>query len=92
MAKKGTKKKRSYGRGGGGGLKDIIDGGLAGAGGQIAQRWLGAYGHPAATLAVGWWRKNTVLKTEGARELGALLATQLPFIGGGESPYAGRNY
>jgi hypothetical protein len=70
----------------------MIDGGLAGAGGQIAQRWLGAFGHPAATVAVGWWRKNDTLITEGSRELGALLATKIPIIGGGESPYAGRNY
>lgn len=86
------KKVYSKSRGGGGQFKSMIDGGLAGVGGQIAQRWLGAYGHPVATLAVGYWRKNNTLQTEGARELGALLATQLPIIGGGTSPYAGANY
>lgn len=75
-------------RGGGGGFKPLIDGALAGALGQIASKWLGAYGHPAATVIIGMWRNNTTLKTEGARELGAQLAAQLPIIGG-ESPYSG---
>ncbi len=74
-----------------GGFKPIIDGLLAGAGGQIATKWLGAYGHPVASLAVGMFRNNTTLKTEGARELGAQLAANLPLIGG-TSPYSGGGY
>lgn len=96
MAKKKTKGKTvtKYvkSKGGFGNFKPIIDGGLAGLIGQIAQRWIGAWGHPAATLGVGMWQNNTTLKVEGSRELGALIATKLPFIGGGTSPYAGRNY
>lgn len=79
-------------KGGFGNLKPIINGLLAGGLGQVAQRWIGAWGHPAATLGVGMWQNDTVLKTEGSRELGALIATKIPFIGGGTSPYAGRNY
>lgn len=92
MAKK--KKRKSYSRGGFKGLNvnRVIDGGIAGVGGQIAQRFLGPWGHPLATVAVGWWRKNETLQTEGARELGALIGQMLPVIGGGTSPYAGRNY
>ncbi len=79
-------------KGGFGNLKPVIDGLLAGGAGQILQRWLGEFGHPVATVGVGFWQNNTTLKTEGSRELGALIATKIPFIGGGESPYAGRNY
>ena len=92
-----AKKKKSKSKRGGGGYRginfnDAIDGAIAGAGGQIVQRWLGEYGHPASTLIVGLWRKNKTLQTEGARELAALLTTKLPFIGGGTSPYAGARY
>ena len=87
-----TKKVYAKARGGGGSFKPMIDGGLAGLIGQIATKWLGAYGHPVATLGVGYFRNNTTLKTEGARELGALLATKIPLLGGGTSPYAGANY
>lgn len=68
-------------RGGGGGLKPIIDGLIAGAAGGIATKFIGAYGHPAASIGVGYFRNNNVLKTEGARELGAMLVAQ--FTGGG---------
>jgi hypothetical protein len=74
--------------GGGGGLKPVIDGLIAGMGGQLASRWIGIYGHPAASIVVGMFRHNSTLKTEGARELGAALASQLPIIGG-TSPYGG---
>jgi len=73
-------------------LSNVIDGGLAGISGQVAQRFIGAWGHPAATLGVGVWRKNAILQVEGSRELGALIGSMLPVIGGGQSPYAGRNY
>ena len=65
----------------GGGFKPIIDGFLAGAAGQLASNYLGNYGHPVATLGIGYFRNNNVLKTEGARELGAMLVAQ--FTGGG---------
>ena len=87
------KKVYSKSRGGGGSFKPFIDGGLAGIAGQIIQRWLGPWGHPLATAGIGYWRKNQTLQTEGARELGALVGTMLPMVGGGASPYGGgRNY
>ena len=70
----------SRARGGGGGLKPVIDGFLAGAAGGLATKYIGNMGHPIATLGIGFFRKNNVLKTEGARELGAMLVTQ--FAGG----------
>jgi len=74
-------------------VSNVIDGGLAGIAGQIIQRWIGPWGHPAATLGVGVWRKNAILQVEGSRELGALIGSMLPVIGGGQSPYGGgRNY
>lgn len=88
-----TKARKVYrrSRGGGGGFKPVIDGLIAGVAGQFAGKYIGGYGHPAASIAVGMWRKNTVLQTEGARELGAQLAANLPFVGG-TSPYAGGGY
>jgi hypothetical protein len=82
--------RRSRGRGGGG-FKPVIDGLIAGFGGQVASNYIGQFGHPAVTLGVGMWRRNDVLKTEGARELGAAIATMVPFIGG-HSPYSGGAY
>ena len=61
-------------------MKPIIDGVLAGAAGGLATKYIGNMGHPIATLGIGYFRNNTVLKTEGARELGAMLVTQ--FVGG----------
>lgn len=92
MAKKKKGKKRSYGKAGKLDFDTIIDGLLAGGGGQIVQRWLGEWGHPVATLATGYLRNNQTFMNEGMRELGALLATKVPILGGGTSPYAGRNY
>jgi hypothetical protein len=71
-----------------GGFKPIIDGLIAGMGGQFASKYIGIYGHPAVSIGVGMFRNNQVLKTEGARELGAAIASQLPVIGG-SSPYGG---
>jgi hypothetical protein len=73
-----------------GSMKPVIDGVVAGAIGQIATKYIGPYGHSAATLGVGMFRNNNVLKTEGARELGAQLVAQ--FTGGGLSPYSGNTY
>lgn len=88
-----TRARKTYrrSRGGGGSFKPIIDGLLAGIAGQFAGKYIGGYGHPAASIAVGMWRKNQVLQTEGARELGAQLAANLPLIGG-TSPYSGGGY
>ena len=82
-----VKSRRRRKSNGGNSMKPIIDGLIAGAAGQVASKYIGNWGHPAATLGIGYFRKNTTLKTEGARELGAMLATQLPVIGGGNSPY-----
>lgn len=81
MAKGKSKKAYRYARGGGGRYKTIIDGILAGAGGALAEKYVGNIGHPAVTLGVGFFRNNNVLKTEGARELGAIAIQQ--FLGGG---------
>ena len=70
-------------RGGGGKFKPVIDGGLAGLLGGLATNYVGDFGHPAGALAIGWFRNNNVLLTEGAREAGALLANMLPGMGGG---------
>ena len=78
-----VKKVYSKSRGFGGGFKPEIDGLMAGAGGTVASRFLGDYGHPVAAVVIGHFRKNKVLRVEGARELGAMLAQSLPFIGGG---------
>lgn len=92
MAAKKKKKRSSSRKGGKLDMNVLIDGLLAGGGGQIAQRWLGEWGHPAATLLTGYFRNNQTFMNEGMRELGALIATKIPVLGGGESPYAGRNY
>lgn len=67
-------------------FRPIIDGLIAGAGGQIATNFIGGYGHPVASIGVGFIRNNQVLLTEGSRELGAQLAAQFT---GGSSPYGG---
>jgi len=80
-----TKTKNIYrkARGGGGKFKPVIDGGLAGLLGGLATNYVGEWGHPGGALAIGWFRNNNVLLTEGAREAGALIASMLPGIGGG---------
>ena len=67
-------------RTGGGGVKPIIDGALAGAGGLLATKYIGAYGQPIATLGVGYFRNNNTLKTLGAMQIGAILVSS--FVGG----------
>jgi len=74
-------------RGGGGSFKPIIDGILAGGLGGFLTGYLGSYSHPAASLGIGYFRNNNVLKTEGARELGILLTRN--FMGGGNTNYLG---
>jgi len=80
-----TRVKRAYKRASTGGMKPIIDGAISGFAGQFLSKWIGSYGHPAAAVAVGYWRKNNTLKTEGARALGAMLADKVPFLGGAGS-------
>lgn len=81
MAKGRGKRIYRKARGGGGSFKPIIDGMLAGAAGGLASNYVGEYGHPVAALGIGYFRNNNVLKTEGARGLGAMLVNQ--FMGGG---------
>lgn len=80
-----AKKKKSYRKKNTGGNKmDNITWGLvAGGAGQVLSKWIGQYGHPAAAMGVGYLKNKPILLTEGARELGAIIAQQLPFIGGG---------
>jgi len=71
-------------------MKPIIDGFLAGAAGGLATKYIGSFGHPAATLGIGFFRKNNVLKTEGARELGAMIVSQFSGgmnVGGGKGGF-----
>jgi hypothetical protein len=84
-----TRVKRVYSRSrsGGGKIKNIIDGALAGAVGEFAQKYAGAYGHPIGALGIGFWRKNNVLTTTGARELGAMLVNQMGFGSGAGGVY-----
>lgn len=78
------KAKRSYRRasGGAGGFKPIVDGVLAGAGGQVASKYIGAWGQPAAILGVGYFMKNNTLKTIGGMQIGAMLGGMFAGNGG----------
>ena len=87
MAKRNWKKTYRKARNFGGGMKPVIDGMLAGAAGGIATKFLGNYGHPVATLGIGFFRNNAILKTEGARELGAMFVSQ--FVGNGNGSNGG---
>jgi len=69
-------------KGGNGGFKPVMDGAIAGVAGGVLTRFIGNWGVPAGALAVGMWRNNTTLKTEGGRELGLMLAQNIPFLGG----------
>jgi hypothetical protein len=72
-------------RAAGASFKPMLDGLMAGFAGQVASKYVGGYGHPAASIAVGMFRHNNVLVTEGARELGAQIAHNLPFFGNGQT-------
>lgn len=86
--------RRAYGaaRGGGGSMKPLIDGMIAGAGGVAINKFLPVkgLGIPIAAIGVGYFRNNQVLKTEGSRELGAALASM--FLGNGNSGTSGGTY
>ena len=87
-----AKKKSSYryrtktivrrARTGGGKFKNMIDGGAAGVLGTFLSKYIGGYGIPAAAIGVGYFRNNATLQTEGAREMGLLLGSQIPLLGG----------
>ena len=79
-----TKKVYARARGGGGKFKNLIDGFMAGAAGEFASKYIGNYGHPVATLGIGYFRRNATLQTEGARELGAMIVSQIG-LGGGQA-------
>jgi len=76
------KAKRAYTKRGGG-MKQILDGVLAGVGGQLAGNYIGGWGAPIATTAVGMFRNNSTLKTIGGLQIGGMIAGMIPFIGGG---------
>lgn len=92
MAKRRAARRRYYprarkvysrARGGGGKFKAIIDGVIAGAGGQIATSFIGAWGQPLAYGVVGYFRNNPTLKTLSGVALGQQLGRMLPFGNGG---------
>lgn len=75
--------KRAYSKRNGGGTKQILDGVLAGVGGQLAGKYIGGWGAPIATLGIGMFRNNTTLKTLGGLQVGNMIAGMIPFIGTG---------
>lgn len=78
------KAKRTYRRAASrGGFQPIIDGLIAGAGGKLASNYIGVWGVPAATLGVGYFMKNSTLKTIGGMQLGSMIGGLMPGIGGG---------
>lgn len=92
MAKRRAARRRYYpkarkvyrrARGGGGKIKAILDGVLAGAGGTIATNFIGEWGNPLAYGAVGYFRNNPTLKTLAGMALGQRVARMLPFVGNG---------
>ena len=78
-----ARKVYSRARGGGGKFKAIIDGVMAGAGGQIATGFIGPWGQPVAYGAVGIFRNNPTLKTLAGVAIGEQIGAMLPFGGGG---------
>jgi hypothetical protein len=82
-----TKVKRVYskGRNFGGSMKPVIDGAIAGAGGQFATKYVGAWGQPIADIGVGIYMKNNTLKTIGGRSLGMQLGGMFSGTGNGSA-------
>lgn len=76
-------RKRRYARRAAGGIKPIVDGALAGTAAGVLSGYIGAWGAPIGTLAIGYFRKNNTLKTLGGYELGGYIANMLPFGGSG---------
>ena len=73
-----ARKVYSRARGGGGKFKAILDGAIAGAGGQIATGFIGQWGQPLAFGAVGYFRNNPTLKTLAGVAIGEQLGAMLP--------------
>jgi len=81
----------SRARGGGGSMKPMIDGALAGAGAMLAKKYLPIpYADDIAYLAVGMFRRNNTLKTLGAAGLAADLVSG--FTGGNGKSSGGTTY
>jgi hypothetical protein len=76
----------------GGGLKPYIDGGLAGIAAEAGQKFLGAYGVPVGVGLVGWFTKNSTLKTIAGLQAGSIVGDMLPIIGGGGRAISGGVY
>ena len=77
------KAKRTYRRAASrGGFQPIIDGLIAGAGGQLASKYIGVWGQPAATLGVGYFMKNSTLKTIGGMQVGSMIGGMISGNGG----------
>lgn len=72
--------------------KQIIDGLMAGAGGAIASKYIGnsALVQPAVNIGVGYFRRNSTLKTLGGVQLGVALANM--FTGNGAGIGGGGGY
>lgn len=70
-------------RGGSGSFKPYIDGAIAGIAAEAGQKFLGAYGVPLGVGAVGYFMKNSTLKTIAGLQAGSIVGDMLPVIGGG---------
>ena len=76
-----ARKVYSRARGSGGKFKAILDGAIAGAGGQVASSFIGQWGQPLAFGAVGYFRNNPTLKTLAGVAIGEQIGAMLPFGG-----------
>jgi hypothetical protein len=86
-ARRATRYKRGSGK-----FNNIITGIIAGVLGSFASKYIGGYGHPAAAIGVGYFKNNSVLMTEGGRELGSQIAQMIPFVGGSTIGGVGGTY
>lgn len=68
-------------RGGAGGFRPVINGLIAGVVANLAVKYIGSWGAPAANIGAGWWLKNDTLKTIGGIQLGNVVSGMIPFIG-----------
>jgi len=81
----------SRARSGGGSMKPMIDGFMAGAGAMLAKKYAPVpYADDLAYLAVGYFRRNNTLKTLGAAGLAADLISG--FVGGNGKSSGGSTY
>jgi hypothetical protein len=79
-----TRVKRVYSRaraGAGGKTKNLLDGVLGGAAGEICMTFAGDYGQAAGVGLVGWFRNNPTLLTIAGLNVGDNLARMIPGIG-----------